>query len=172
MKKMNTNMKNLDATSKIQLEWRRSKVLELSSQGYSQTEIAKELQLSIPTIHREIQQIKKESRSSLQEYFEQDLPTELRKTRILCDMIIKDAYNIIRDTTDDRTKTDALRLIHNVAISKKDLMLDIKAMDAVIDMTIQAKAKLNEVRHSATSPTITDTDTVTEDTDEETEEVD
>ncbi|CAN5191925.1 hypothetical protein BH18THE2_BH18THE2_43410 [soil metagenome] len=36
------------------LEWRRSKVLELSSQGHSQPEIAKILQISQPTLNRDI----------------------------------------------------------------------------------------------------------------------
>ena len=36
------------------LEWRRSKVLELSSQGHSQPEIARILQISQPTVNRDI----------------------------------------------------------------------------------------------------------------------
>ena len=35
------------------LEWRRSKVSELSSQGYNQSEISRILQISQPTINRE-----------------------------------------------------------------------------------------------------------------------
>jgi predicted transcriptional regulator len=35
------------------LEWRRSKVQELASQGYNQSEISRILQISQPTINRE-----------------------------------------------------------------------------------------------------------------------
>jgi transposase len=36
-----------------QIEWRRSKVAELDSQGHSQPEIARILQISIGTVNRE-----------------------------------------------------------------------------------------------------------------------
>ena len=36
------------------VEWRRSEVQELSSQGYNQSEISKILQISRPTITRDI----------------------------------------------------------------------------------------------------------------------
>jgi DNA-binding NarL/FixJ family response regulator len=36
------------------LEWRRNKVLELASQGYNQSEISKILQISQPTINRDL----------------------------------------------------------------------------------------------------------------------
>ena len=37
-------------STKMQVQWRRVKVLELSSQGYSQIEIATQLQVDEPTI--------------------------------------------------------------------------------------------------------------------------
>jgi DNA-binding NarL/FixJ family response regulator len=40
-----------------QLEWRRSKVLELSSEGYSQMEIAKQLHVDLAAVIRSIIQI-------------------------------------------------------------------------------------------------------------------
>ncbi|RPH73578.1 hypothetical protein EHM76_05125 [bacterium] len=39
---------------KLNLDWRRSKVLELNSQGYSQPEIAKILQVSLGTVNRDL----------------------------------------------------------------------------------------------------------------------
>jgi len=45
-------MNNL-SSSMNSLEWRRSKVQELASQGYNQSEISRILQISQPTINRE-----------------------------------------------------------------------------------------------------------------------
>jgi DeoR/GlpR family transcriptional regulator of sugar metabolism len=51
------------------VEWRRSKVQELASQGYNQSEISRILQISQPTINRDItylrQQAKPISRNTL-----------------------------------------------------------------------------------------------------------
>jgi FKBP-type peptidyl-prolyl cis-trans isomerase (trigger factor) len=48
-------MKHLSTEAKQQLDWRRSKVLELSSQGYSEREIAEKLQPIAPiTVHRDL----------------------------------------------------------------------------------------------------------------------
>jgi hypothetical protein len=38
-----------------QIEWRRTRVLELSSEGYSRSEICQKLQLDRVTVHRNIQ---------------------------------------------------------------------------------------------------------------------
>ena len=44
------------------LEWRRSKVLELSSQGHSQPEIARILQISQPTVNRDLGYLRVQAR--------------------------------------------------------------------------------------------------------------
>jgi predicted transcriptional regulator len=48
------NMDNLSLSMNSGLEWRRSKVQELASQGYNQSEISRILQISQPTINRDI----------------------------------------------------------------------------------------------------------------------
>jgi DNA-binding NarL/FixJ family response regulator len=50
-KQLNSEMKQQ------QLEWRRSKVLELSSEGYSQMEIAKQLHVDLAAVIRSVIQI-------------------------------------------------------------------------------------------------------------------
>jgi DNA-binding NarL/FixJ family response regulator len=44
-----------------QLDWRRSRVLELSSQGYSQREIASKLSVDPAAVNRDIQFLKQEA---------------------------------------------------------------------------------------------------------------
>ena len=44
------------------LEWRRSKVLELASQGYNQSEISRILQISQPTINRDLAYLRQQAK--------------------------------------------------------------------------------------------------------------
>ena len=47
-------MNNLGSSVNSNIEWRRSKVQELASQGYNQSEISRMLQISQPTINRDL----------------------------------------------------------------------------------------------------------------------
>ena len=47
-------MNNLSTPVNSSLEWRRNKVQELASQGYNQSEMSRILQISQPTINRDI----------------------------------------------------------------------------------------------------------------------
>jgi predicted transcriptional regulator len=53
------------------LEWRRSKVLELSSQGHSQPEIAKILQIGQPTVNIDIGYLRGQARQNFRTYSRQ-----------------------------------------------------------------------------------------------------
>jgi DNA-binding CsgD family transcriptional regulator len=46
------------------IEWRRSKVQELSSQGYNQSEISRILQISQPTINRDISYLRNQAKQN------------------------------------------------------------------------------------------------------------
>jgi DNA-binding NarL/FixJ family response regulator len=48
-------------STKTQVQWRRAKVLELSSQGYSQIETATQLQVDEPTISRDVQFLRQQA---------------------------------------------------------------------------------------------------------------
>jgi biotin operon repressor len=43
------------------IEWRRNKVLELSSQGHSQPEISRILQVSLGTVNKDIQYLRQQA---------------------------------------------------------------------------------------------------------------
>jgi DNA-binding NarL/FixJ family response regulator len=56
MKEIMNNLSSLmnNKNNSNALEWRRSKVQELASQGYNQSEISRILQISQPTINRDL----------------------------------------------------------------------------------------------------------------------
>ena len=65
------------------IEWRRAKVLELSSQGYSEREIAEKLQpLTHVTTHRDIQFLRQQAQQSLQKHIHEVVPEEYQKCKV------------------------------------------------------------------------------------------
>ncbi|HJT48289.1 MAG TPA: hypothetical protein VJ729_08890 [Nitrososphaeraceae archaeon] len=58
------------------LEWRRNKVQELASQGYNQLEISRILQISQPTINRDMTYLRNQAKSNIKRYIDERLPEE------------------------------------------------------------------------------------------------
>lgn len=65
-----------------QLDWRRSRVLELSSQGYSQREIAQKLQVDPAAVNRDIQFLRQQAQDNLERHIHEVVPEEYQKCMI------------------------------------------------------------------------------------------
>jgi DNA-binding NarL/FixJ family response regulator len=63
----------------LELEWRRNKVLELSSEGYSEREIGARLQISHITVHRDLMALKKPAQNNLQKHIHEVVPARGRR---------------------------------------------------------------------------------------------
>lgn len=61
------------------LHWRRNKVLELSSEGRSQPQIAKILQVGLATVNRDLQYLRQEAKENIRRYIDDKLPLEYQK---------------------------------------------------------------------------------------------
>jgi orotate phosphoribosyltransferase-like protein len=64
------------STKSEQLEWRRSKVIELRSRGLSYQEIARELQVSKASIVSDVQYLRNQAKVSIREYVTEHLPEQ------------------------------------------------------------------------------------------------
>ena len=58
-------MNNLSTPVNSSLEWRRNKVQELASQGYNQSEMSRILQISQPTINRDIAFLRQQAKHNI-----------------------------------------------------------------------------------------------------------
>jgi len=66
-----------------QIEWRRAKVLELSSLGYSEREIAEKLQPIAPvTVHRDLVHLRQQAQDNLQRHIHEVVPEEYQKCMV------------------------------------------------------------------------------------------
>jgi Trp operon repressor len=62
-----------------QVEWRRDKVRELCSKGYSQREISQILQVGLATVNRDISYLRQEAKTNIRKYIDELLPEEYEK---------------------------------------------------------------------------------------------
>jgi IS30 family transposase len=122
-------MQLLSTKTQQQIEWRRAKVLELSSQGYSQIEIATNLQVDKSIISRDMTYLRQQAQENLQRHIHEVVPEEYQKTMVGINQVLSMAWSIVSKDIDNRTKLDALRLINDCNKYKMDLctMLELSA---------------------------------------------
>jgi predicted transcriptional regulator len=138
------------------LEWRRSKVLELSSQGHSQPEIARILKISQPTVNRDIGYLRGQARENLQKHIQDKLPEEyqicmtgLNQVLKICWEIVNKYRNMHNDNdhqmvtmTDIKTVLQALALINDCNKYKMDLTTNGVVITDTIKFVQKNKEKL------------------------------
>ena len=94
-----------------QLEWRRDKVQELCSKGYSQREISQVLQVGLATVNRDISYLRNRAKNNIKRYIDERLPEEYEKCLVGLTAITKEAWNTSQQAEDKREKIQALSLV-------------------------------------------------------------
>jgi predicted transcriptional regulator len=133
-------MNNLSSSVNSSLEWRRSKVQELSSQGYNQSEISRILQISQPTINRDLAYLQNQAKANIRKYIDERLPEEYEKCLVGLTAIIKEAWNTAQQTEDKREKIQALSLAKECYSMKLDLLTNATVVDDAIRF-VSSKSK-------------------------------
>jgi hypothetical protein len=124
------------------LEWRRNKVLELSSQGHSQPEIARILQIGLGTVNRDLSYLRQQSKQNIRKYIDEKLPEEYEKCLVGLNAITKEAWNTAQSTEDRREKIQALSLAKECYSMKLDLLTNATVVDDAIRF-VSAKTEEN-----------------------------
>jgi DNA-binding transcriptional regulator LsrR (DeoR family) len=94
------------------LEWRRSKVQELASQGYNQSEISRILQISQPTINRDITFLRQQAKENIKKYIDERLPEEYEKCLVGLTAITRECYSMkLEQLTNASVVDDAIRFV-------------------------------------------------------------
>ena len=122
------------------IEWRRSKVQELSSQGYNQSQISKILQLSQPTINRDITYLRHQAKENIKRYIDERLPEEYEKCLVGLNAITREAWNTAQNTEDKREKI--LSLAKECYSMKLELLTNATVVDDAIRF-VSSKSKEN-----------------------------
>jgi predicted transcriptional regulator len=133
-------MNNL-SSSMNSLEWRRSKVQELSSQGYNQSEISSILQISQPTINRDMTYLRQQAKENIKKYIDERLPEEYEKCLVGLNAITREACNAAQQAEDKREKIQALSLAKDCYSMKLDLLTNATVIDDAIRFVSQKSNK-------------------------------
>jgi transcriptional regulator len=87
------------STKSDQLEWRRTKVIELRARGLSHGEIAHKLQVSRTSITSDIAYLRSQAKESIKEYATDHLPEQYQVCLTALDTILKHTFDIL-ETSD------------------------------------------------------------------------
>jgi hypothetical protein len=128
----NRSTKNTDK----QIQWRRTKVLELSSQGNTQSDIAMILHVGEATVSRDISSLRQQAQLNLKTHINDKLPEEYQNCMVGINQVLKICWEIVNKSRnvdigngngqtmtviDNKTVLQALALINDCNKYKMDL---------------------------------------------------
>jgi hypothetical protein len=140
------------------VEWRRSKVLELSSQGHSQPEISRTLQISLGTVNKDLSYLRQQAQENLKTHIQDKLPEEYQNCMTGINLVLKICWDIVNKSrninnnnndgqtvttmTDNKTVLQALTLINDCNKYKMDLTTNGVVITDAIKFVQTTKEKL------------------------------
>ena len=116
-----------------EIQWRRSKVVEMRAKGMSQTEIARELQVSEASISLDLQYLRNQAKESIKEYVTEHLPEQYQVCLTALDAIIKRAFEILETSPDNREKLQAMELFKDTHLVKLELLSNATTIDNALN---------------------------------------
>jgi hypothetical protein len=131
------------------IDWRRSKVQELSSQGHSQREIAQILQVSNGTVNKDLSYLRQQAKDNIKRYIDERLPEEYEKCLVGLTAILREAWNTSQQTEDRREKIQALSLAKDCYSMKLDLLTNATVVDDAIRFVEYSKEKLTSKKEES-----------------------
>src|SRR5919198_421287 len=149
-----------------QIEWRRDKVQELYSKGYSQREISQVLQLGLATVNRDILYLRNQAKANIKR-----LPEDYEKCLVGINAITKEAWNIAQNTEDRREKIQALSLAKECYSMKMDLLTNPTVVDDAIRFVSTRSYEKLKVSSNSNEHDDKDQDQLEEQEEEETREM-
>ena len=147
------------------VEWRRSKVLELSSQGNSQPEISRTLQISLGTVNKDLSYLRQQAQENLKTHLNEKLPEEYQNCMVGINQVLKICWEIVNKSrnvnndnsgqtvtmTDNKTVLQALALINDCNKYKMDLTTNGVVITDAIKFVQTNKEKLISVKEGSNS---------------------
>src|SRR5919197_3873279 len=120
-----------------QVQWRRDKVQELCSKGYSQREISQTLQVGLATVNRDISYLRNQAKTNIKRYIDERLPDEYEKCLVGLTAILREAWTTSYRTEDKREKIQALSLAKGCYSMKLELLTNATVVDDAIRFVSQ-----------------------------------
>ena len=149
-------------TKQQQLEWRRAKVLELSSEGYSQREIAHKLSVDLTAVNRDMQFLRQQARDSLQRHIHETVPEEYQKCMVGMKQNLKHVLEIGEAATDPKVKLQARAIANDCYRFILEMSTNAGIVSDALKFVNQSKEKINDMqKQTAEEKTEEETETTT-----------
>ena len=126
-----------DMEQQNQIQWRRDKVQELCSKGYSQREISQVLQIGLATVNRDISYLRDQAKTNIKRYIDERLPEEYEKCLVGLNAITKEAWDTANNTEDKREKIQALSLAKECYSMKLDLLTNATVVEMLLGLYLR-----------------------------------
>jgi hypothetical protein len=146
------------------LQWRRNKVLELSSEGHSQHQIASILQIALGTVNRDMQILRQQAKKNIVKYIDETLPLEYQKCMVGLDAILRKTWEIANNSHSERDRLQAISVGMQAYSMKIDLLTNATVVQRAVDfverhrgLTLPQTDQNKEVRIDDTTESIQDT---------------
>lgn len=138
-------------STKIQVEWRRNKVLELLSKGNSQTDISNTLQVDLSIISRDVSYLRQQSKQNIRRYIDEKLPEEYEKCLVGLTAILREAWITSQQTDESREKIQALSLAKECYSMKLELLTNATVVDDAIRFVSVNPKERSKLSYSSNS---------------------
>ena len=129
-----------------QTQWRRSKVLELSSQGCNQREIASILHVTQPTVNKDLSHIRQEAQDNLQNHIHEVIPLEYQKCMIGMKNNLKETLVIAATVSDPRVKLQARAIANDCYKFILDMSTNAGIVSDALKYVTHQKEQVNELQ--------------------------
>jgi predicted transcriptional regulator len=139
-------MKHLSTEMKQQLDWRRSKVLELSSQGYSEREIAEILKVNDTAVHRDLAFLRQQAQESLQYHIHEVVPEEYQKCMVGMKQNLKHVLQIGEAATDPKVKLQARSIANDCYKFILEMSTNAGIVSDALKFVNQSKERINSMQ--------------------------
>jgi hypothetical protein len=126
----------------------------MRARGLSQTEIARELQVSKASISLDMQCLHNRAKEAIKEYVTEHLPEQYQVYLTALDAIIKRAFDILEISPDNREKLQAMELFKDTHLVKLELLSNATTIDSALHY-IRNKQFRQQQKHLAPDSTST-----------------
>ena len=121
------------STEVEKLQWRRNKVLELSSEGRSQPQIASILKVSLGTVNSDLQHLKRLAKANISKYVNETLPLEYETCLIGLNAILAKRWNNANNPhSNERDRLQAISVSMQAYSMKIDLLTNATVVDRAV----------------------------------------
>jgi predicted transcriptional regulator len=143
------------STKAEQLQWRRSKVVEMRARGMSQIEIAHELQVSEASISSDVQYLRQQAKGTINECATEHLPEQYQVCLSALDTILKHTFEILQTSPDNREKLQVMELFKDTHLVKLELLSNATTIDSALNYIGNKQRQQQEETGKITTTTTT-----------------